>query len=112
MMVEKPWGTTDCVIKTPFVEAHKIIVKPFGNCSWHKHERKWNAFVGVSGLLTIKGTGLIVELRPGGVYAVPPNELHMFTAGDFGSTVIELYYPAELSEDIVRYNVTHLEDVA
>ena len=114
MITVKPWGTTECVVRTPFVEAHRITVQPNGECSWHKHERKWNAFIVATGLLyiTTETAGTVGYAWPGAIIAVRPNECHKFRAGGDGAIAIELYYPAELSEDIVRYNVSNLEDAA
>lgn len=114
MITKKPWGNTECVMQTPFVEVHRIDVTPGGRCSWHTHERKWNAFLVVSGGLRIESGKINKELAKGDFLTMPPGECHRFVGvEECGAIAYELYYPAELSEDIVRFNTAiHQEDVA
>lgn len=107
MLKGKVWGTTKTEIATPFCEVHSITVKTGGFCSWHMHERKWNAFSVIAGGLRILTKGPAgeeaLDLGPGDVCSIPPGVTHRFvniTAGDCRG--LEIYYPEELGEDIVR----------
>ena len=111
MTVEKEWGTTERILNTPFVEAHKIIVSPQGKCSWHKHDRKYNAFIVITGSLYLYVKKDCFEITQGAFLAIPYGVPHQFQAGKDGVVAIELYYPAELSEDIVRYSIEELEKI-
>lgn len=111
MLTGKVWGNTRLLFGTPLVEAHLLSVKPNAQCSMHCHEFKWNAFVVLSGELTIevrkKKYKLTDEtvLRAGESTAVRPGEFHRFRSGSRPVTAIEVYYPESLSEDIVRKDV-------
>ncbi len=109
MIINKEWGTTECILKTPFVEAHKIIVNPNMKCSLHKHERKNNSFIVISGSLYIYIGQDCFQIDQGAFFNIPYGMQHQFQAGKDGAAAVELYYPAELSEDIVRYNAMDAE---
>ena len=107
----KVWGTTELLLKTPFIEIHRLAILPNMRCSLHKHQFKWNAFYVSSGRLWIETKKLdydlidITELRPGDLMTAKPNEFHRFVTKDEGMTGIEIYYPEPLSEDIIRADV-------
>lgn len=107
-LIGKVWGTTQLMLATPTFEIHHLIIKPNMRCSLHAHERKWNAFAVVSGLLYIdvhkKDYPLVdtTELAPGKITTVKPGENHMFRTGEDGCEAFELYYVDTLSEDIQR----------
>jgi mannose-6-phosphate isomerase-like protein (cupin superfamily) len=109
MITEKNWGTTEALLRTPLIEVHRIAVRPFACCSWHKHERKWNAFFVADGALRIEIDELprltMTPLRSHGFLAVGPGVWHRFTTGGEPAVAIELYYPDCLSEDIIRRDV-------
>lgn len=104
----KVWGTTEAVIATPFCEAHRLTIKPEHQCSMHRHERKWNAFLVVSGRLFIDVAKTdyplvdVTELGPGDMMSVPPGEKHRFRTGSEPCVAVEFYYPDVLGADIVR----------
>ena len=106
MLTGKRWGVTTALLQTPLIEVHRIEVEPEMRCSWHKHERKWNAFAVISGALTIEaerdGGVTHTVLRAGDMTSVRPGEWHRFVSGLTPTVALELYYPAELGEDIVR----------
>jgi D-lyxose ketol-isomerase len=77
----------------------------------HIHTSKWNAFVVHSGKLYIeieksdyKLTD-VTELGPGEFATVKPNEYHRFVTKEDAVVAWEIYYPSELSEDIIRKDV-------
>jgi mannose-6-phosphate isomerase-like protein (cupin superfamily) len=117
MIKGKVWGTTEDLVVTPVCEIHRISIFAGGYCSWHHHERKWNAFAVVSGVLTVevdrsppdKRLKRMIDrtfLRAGDVYSIPPGEIHRFVNGSDGNVkALEVYYPDGLSEDIVRRSV-------
>jgi mannose-6-phosphate isomerase-like protein (cupin superfamily) len=104
----KVWGTTEPVLVTPTLEMHRLWIEPNHQCSMHRHQRKWNAFVVIYGILFIdveKSYGLtdITKLSPGNVCTVAPGEFHRFRTGpDEGCQAIEVYYTDALGEDIER----------
>ena len=108
MKTGKVWGSTEVKIATPMFEMHALTILPKHQCSLHKHNQKWNAFVVVSGRLFIdvlKNDYPLTdttELGPGETTTVKPGEHHRFRTGDEPCIAYEFYYPEPLSEDIVR----------
>jgi len=111
MKTGKVWGETTILLKTPFIEIHKLSIKPDAFCSLHKHEFKWNAFYVISGQLFIEthknDYDLVdtTELNIGGFTSVKAGEFHKFYTKDKYCEALEIYYPEALSDDIVRKNV-------
>jgi len=115
MKAGKIWGSTELLLKTPFVELHRIYVKEGGFCSVHTHKHKWNLFYVISGELEVDvhqnnydliDTTCLIE---GEWTTVRPNEFHSFRAiTDVEG--LELYYPEPLSEDIIRKTVGGLQE--
>lgn len=109
----KIWGTTETVLSLAHLEIHRIEINPGGYCSWHRHEHKWNAFLVISGQLIIDAedgtlkTGLAVA--SGEITTVAPGVRHRFTSTP-GAVAYEIYYPRELSEDIIRDTVGGIEE--
>lgn len=116
MISGKVWGQTQLVLRTPFIEVHKLFIKPHAFCSWHHHEFKWNAFVTVSGVLQIEvkkndyNLTDITFLHPTDLMTVKPGEKHRFVTGDKACVAFEFYYPEELSADIIRESVGGIGD--
>jgi mannose-6-phosphate isomerase-like protein (cupin superfamily) len=123
MIKGKLWGTSEDLVATPMCEIHRVVINAGGHCSWHHHERKWNAFTVIEGTLvvevdarprTAKGAPnrrfnrqiIRTVLRPGDVLSIAPGDIHRFINGS-GRIVkaLEVYYPEGLSEDIVRRTV-------
>lgn len=107
MTTSKSWGSTAALLSTPLIEVHRIEVRPEMRCSWHCHERKWNAFAVLSGQLVVEteradGARILEPLRAGDFTAVRPGDYHRFTTGPAPAVALELYYPDSLSEDIIR----------
>ncbi len=111
MKVGKVWGTTELMLKTPFLEVHRLTIDPNAYCSMHKHNFKHNAFLVVEGSLTIETKKLdydLVDYTQLGLRdftTVKPGEFHRFRAGIEGCSAFEIYYCEPLSEDIVRQDV-------
>ena len=107
----KIWGETTVLLSTPFIEVHRLQIKPNAFCSLHKHNFKWNGFYVISGKLMIeshKNDYKLVDqtiINAGEFASFPPGEQHKFMS--FGEPVecLEIYYPEPLSEDIVRSTV-------
>lgn len=116
MKLGKVWGTTELLLRTPFIEVHRLVILPHTRCSLHLHQNKWNAFFVQSGVLKIevvkKAYNLtdVTALGAGEFTTVQPGEEHRFVTGDEGAQAIEIYYPAELAEDIVRRDVGGVVD--
>ena len=114
MTLKKDWGTTEILFKTPFLEVHRIVVEPRMSCSMHKHEKKWNAFLILSGKLDIEHESgelvgsIAMSPRGTGFHAVPPGDFHRFVTGAEQAVAYELYFPDVLSEDIVRRTTNQL----
>lgn len=106
----KVWGVTETLLKKTNLHIERLVIDPMCRCSMHKHDRKWNGFYVASGRLIIeveKAYGLTdrTELEQGEFMAVPPGEFHRFVTDNEGAVGIELYWPDDLSEDIVRKDV-------
>ena len=110
----KVWGNTTKILKTPFVEYHRIVVENGMKCSKHKHEHKWNAFFVENGVLEVHvfkndyDLEDVTTLKTGDFMTIRPGEYHYFvgkTPLECPCIAFEIYYPEELSEDIVRENV-------
>ena len=110
MIIGKVWGSTQILLATPLIEIHRLVVLPKARCSLHRHTRKWNAFIVTKGRLCVqvhKSDYSLQDdtwLRPGDMTSVAPGEKHQFFTGSTGAEAFEIYYPAPLSEDIVRDN--------
>lgn len=108
MKIGKVWGVTECMIATPVFEAHRLDILPKFQCSLHVHRRKWNAFVVLSGRLSIDvvkndyNLTDTTELGPGEMTSVRPGEHHRFRTGDEPCVAMEFYYLDTLSDDIDR----------
>ena len=111
MIHTKNWGTTEPLIQTPLCELHRIVVRPGGYCSVHKHHGRANVFYVISGSLEVRifegwkaGDGnayIPTELLPGQHREVLPGYRHQFFS-PHGAVVLELYYPVLRGEDIER----------
>ncbi len=108
----KIWGTTENLLTTPFIEVHRIYIKPNSFCSLHKHEFKFNYFYVLKGKLFIevhKNDYKLVdvtELNEGQYSTIPPNEYHKFFTGNQAVEAFEVYYLNPISSnDIKRENV-------
>ena len=115
----KVWGSTTELLKTSFVEFHRIVVQTGFRCSKHKHEHKWNAFYVESGTLEVHvfksdyGLEDVTTLTAGDFMTIRPGEYHYFvgkTPLDGHVVAFEIYYPEPLSEDIIRENVGGYEN--
>jgi len=110
--IEKIWGTTEALIRTPMFELHRLCIRPYHRCSLHVHRFKHNAFYILEGILYIDSIvgdiGAPVEgayLVGGDSFTVEPGVNHQFRTGAFGCLALEMYYTEPLSEDIIRHNV-------
>jgi mannose-6-phosphate isomerase-like protein (cupin superfamily) len=107
----KVWGVTETLLKKSNLHIEGLTIEPFKRCSMHKHERKWNGFYVASGrlLIEVKKNAYnlidVTELLPGDFMAVPPGEFHRFVSESEGATGIELYWPDDLADDIIREDV-------
>jgi mannose-6-phosphate isomerase-like protein (cupin superfamily) len=87
---------------------HRLLIKPHAQCSLHCHAHKWNAFYVKTGSLKIEvhkndyALVDVTELEEGEFTTVKPGEYHRFISDEFEVEALELYYPQELAEDIVR----------
>lgn len=103
----KIWGHTEELHKSDVFELHRLVVVPGGMCSKHLHNHKYNVFYVEEGDLSVevwkRDYDLIdrTELQSGDKMQVVPGEFHRFRS-DKGCVAYEWYFPAPLSEDIVR----------
>lgn len=108
MKIGKIWGTTESLIANGLIEVHRLAIVPNARCSLHAHKFKHNAFFVQSGRLFIEvhkndyALVDVTELGPGDMTSVKPGEYHRFYTEGEECRAIELYYPEQLSEDIVR----------
>lgn len=109
-VIDKVWGTTECVIANAVFEKHRLDIKPGHRCSLHRHKVKWNSFTVISGRLFIDvysdklNTLVPTELGPGDSTTVGPGVFHQFRTGAEPCLATEEYYTETLSEDIERLN--------
>ena len=111
MLQGKVWGSTETLFKNAFIEIHHILIKPNSYCSMHCHQWKSNAFYVKTGVLFIdvrkndyKLTDTTI-LGAGDFTVVKPLEYHCFRTTDTPVDAIEIYFPQELGEDIIRETV-------
>jgi mannose-6-phosphate isomerase-like protein (cupin superfamily) len=109
MILGKVWGTTECMIDTPMLSMHRLVILPNMTCSMHKHDFRWNGFLVTKGRLIIevkKNAYPLTDktvLGPGDVTSVRPGEFHRFVTESEGCEGFEFYYPEGVSDaDIVR----------
>lgn len=107
----KVWGATTQVINTPLFEAHRLEIEPNSHCSMHVHNKKWNAFLVLSGTLYIdvekRNYNLTdtTKLKAGEMTTVAPGEYHCFRTGATPCEAYEFYYLDPLSADIDRKSI-------
>lgn len=112
-IIGKVWGETCPILITPLIEIHRVIARPGGFCSKHKHEHKFNGFYVVRGELEIDIWANDYDLidktlvGPGQFTTVHPGEFHQFRVPDCSGDCefLEIYYLHPLGEDIVRESV-------
>ncbi len=113
MITEKVWGTSELLLRSSFVEIHRLSILPHSFCSLHTHNYKWNGFLVVSGTLIIEEefaesgaeseeTKAKIILYPGAWKTVGPGIFHRFSTRELPTLALEFYYPEPLSEDIYR----------
>lgn len=107
--IEKPWGTTRLVDRTPFFEVHAIRILGMGShCSWHHHTAKHNGFFVLSGRLAIErragGQKGLSVLEAGEYLSVGPGLEHRMVGCADVTEALEFYHPEILGEDIVRHS--------
>lgn len=110
--VAKIWGTTQVLVMTPMFEMHRLVIKPFHRCSYHRHVFKHNSFYVLRGTLYIdverpgRHRGKAIDshtLNSGDTFSVPPGVRHQFRTGAGKPCLaLEMYYTEPLSEDIIR----------
>jgi len=107
----KIWGSTELIVQRPDFEVHRIIIKPEGFCSVHRHLDKVNMFAVEEGQLGIEiwkndyDLRDCTELKVGEQTEVPPGEFHRFSNGGEIVVAYEFYWPtrwARLEKDIER----------
>lgn len=105
---EKLWGMNRIMHLNGSFQACHISIKKGGYCSNHRHERKWNQFYVVSGLLAIqsyredkKTVETIYYIGPGQSIMVQPGVNHKFHAME-DTEAIEIYSTSVSDDDIVR----------
>lgn len=108
----KIWGSTECLLQTPFIEVHRILINPNSNCSLHIHQYKNNMFYVISGTLLIethKNDYNLIDttiLNEGDYTVTKPNEYHMFKTSNKTVEALEIYYLNPIDpNDIIRQTV-------
>ena len=105
--MNKIWGRSEEVFRTPLIEVFKIEVEPCSWCSLHKHVGKHNAFIVISGVLSVlvrrESGERWINLKPGDFLNVEAGVFHQFETYGSGCGAYEVYSPNPLgSEDIIR----------
>lgn len=110
MINGKIWGATERIFDKNNVEIHRIVVKPGGFCSKHKHDHKFNMFFVESGSLHVEvfqNDYDLVDttiLQAGDATSVAPGVYHRFVATEH-AVVYEIYWTELSASDIVREDV-------
>lgn len=112
--IQKVWGTTTALVRSPTFEMHRLVISPMHRCSFHTHAHKHNVFYIVNGLLFIDSALSPTDRRDtfclsgGHSYTIAPGVCHQFRTESAGCLALEMYHPNEggppLSEDILRYD--------
>jgi quercetin dioxygenase-like cupin family protein len=105
---QKIWGTTEAILRNPFVQVHEIRVQAGGYCSIHKHDARYNMFIVVSGALEVSKHSADGDLLRADTYfggtrvSVAPGVVHSFRALT-DVHAFEVYWPEEVRDsDIDR----------
>ena len=110
----KVWGTTNSLFCHNNVECHLIGFEKGGYCSLHYHQKKWNRFIVLDGILEVvifrnDDDGNEFEdctyLIEGQMIDVPPGLRHNFKALENGSA-LEIYWVDLDTDDIIRNGST------
>lgn len=115
--IQKVWGTTTALIRTPMFEMHRLVISPMHRCSFHTHAHKYNAFYVVEGTLFIDSALYLddrrdtIRLLSNHSYNIAPNVWHQFRTESAGCLALEMYFTDEsgwfkrqLTEDITRHD--------
>jgi cupin fold WbuC family metalloprotein len=106
----KAWGTTALLYATRYLQAHLLEIKAGGYCSEHRHERKTNTFIVLSGRMEVliwpEGVTKMdtTVLTSGNMSTIPAGVFHKFHAIE-DTVCLEVYESAEIGEDIARRTV-------
>lgn len=108
---KKIWGRTYCLYKDANSQVNLIDVVPFGYCSRHYHEAKYNCFIVFAGRLTIRHYDVEghvlkdVVIGAGERFTVSHRVWHRFLAPDGPVSALEIYWAPGLNvDDIVRFD--------
>ena len=104
----KIWGER-WLIRQDSTHANSVLVLNAGyECSWHRHQAKFNKFVVLKGLIGIvvgeNGQQHVTHLRPGNEFTTKPGQWHKFQAYE-NSIVVEEMYVSYDEGDIERETV-------
>ena len=104
----KIWGER-WLIRQDSTHANSVLMLNAGfECSWHRHQAKFNKFVVLKGLIGIvvgeNGQQHITHLRPGNEFTTKPGQWHKFQAYE-NSIVVEEMYVSYDEGDIERETV-------
>jgi hypothetical protein len=86
----KVWGVTTTLLKKPNLHIEALIIEPGLLIEVHKNDYPLCD---------------VTELLPGEFMMVKPGEFHRFVTETEGMTGIEVYWPEDLSDDIIRKDV-------
>lgn len=111
----KVWGTTQSIFKNGTSEVHYLEINKGGNSSLHCHERKWNRFFVVEGVLMIhmldeNENQMTLKLNRGDFLDIKPGCWHSFDA-DTDVKCLEVYWVDDINHnDIQRKNSGFLKE--
>ena len=77
---------------------------PWMRCSWHKHQQKWNKFVVIKGVVSVRTHEGEIVMKRGECCTVPPGVPHEFRTFDAHSSMIEEMFVLYDEADIYREN--------
>ena len=103
--IAKVWGVRDRVHLSKQCEIDLLTLLPNSQCSVHLHNKKFNKFIVVQGVVTIRTAFGDIKLKQGERIVVEPPLIHQFKTNNNMAVVLEIAYVDKEwidSDDIVR----------
>ena len=96
------WGDRETVFGNSTCLVTVLYLQPNKRCSWHKHEKAFNQFYVVSGVLGVKTENGLTKIMEGCDFVVAPGIMHEFQTYAEKTTIVEVCYVEYDHSDIIR----------
>lgn len=97
MIIEKPWGREEILLKSDDYVVKKLVMKAGHACSLQYHNLKHESFYVLSGKFKFTCNDSILELKAGDFFDLPPKMIHRMEALEDG--------------EYLECSTNHLDDV-